>query len=215
MSDHEWYYIQGGDRTGPVTGEALSDLASAGVIRPQDLIWCAAMPEWAAAATIPGLFEVPIQPQAVQTSEVPFIEYQSHRPSRTVYAGFWARFCAWFIDSIIEGSCVALVGLPLDALIRSDSAMLIVGRLLGIVVPWIYEALMESSAHQATLGKKAMGIKVTTLNGDRISFANATGRHFGKYLSALTLCVGFLMAGFTRRKQALHDMIASTLVVRK
>jgi uncharacterized RDD family membrane protein YckC len=73
---------------------------------------------------------------------------------------------------------------------------------------------MESSAKQATVGKMALGIIVTDLDGRRIGFGRATGRYFAKILSALTLGIGFLMAGFTERKQALHDMVASCLVIR-
>jgi uncharacterized RDD family membrane protein YckC len=82
------------------------------------------------------------------------------------------------------------------------------------LVNWIYEAALESSSYQATLGKMALGLKVTDLEGRRISFARATGRHFAKILSGLMFFIGFIMAGFTQRKQALHDMIAGTLVVR-
>ena len=79
---------------------------------------------------------------------------------------------------------------------------------------WIYEASMESSARQATVGKMALALKVTDLEGRRISFARASGRHFAKYISGMILLIGYIMAGFTERKQALHDMIAGTLVVR-
>ena len=73
---------------------------------------------------------------------------------------------------------------------------------------------MQSSSRQATLGKMALGIKVTSLDGERISFLRATGRYFATILSSLLLMIGYIMAAFTQRKQALHDMIASTLVVR-
>ena len=74
---------------------------------------------------------------------------------------------------------------------------------------------MESSQKQATLGKIIVGIKVTDLEGNRISFAKASGRHFGKYISAFILCIGYIMAGFTEKKQALHDILASCLVINK
>lgn len=82
------------------------------------------------------------------------------------------------------------------------------------VAQWLYHALMESSAKQATLGRMALGIRVTDLNGNRIGFGRATGRYFAKILSALILGIGFLMAAFTAKKQALHDIPAGTLVVR-
>jgi len=72
---------------------------------------------------------------------------------------------------------------------------------------------MLASEKQATLGKMAMGLIVTDDNNQRLTFGRATGRHFAKYLSGLALGIGFVMAAFTERKQALHDMIAGTLVV--
>jgi hypothetical protein len=88
-----------------------------------------------------------------------------------------------------------------------------VGGLLGLVVGWLYFALQESSTAQATLGKRALGIKVTDANGRRIGFGRATGRFFGKILSGLVFAIGFMLAGWTERKQALHDFLAGTLVV--
>jgi uncharacterized RDD family membrane protein YckC len=73
---------------------------------------------------------------------------------------------------------------------------------------------MESSSRQATVGKMTLGLKVTDLAGRRISFARASGRYFAKYVSSMTLLIGYIMAGFTERKQALHDIIAGTLVIR-
>ncbi len=74
---------------------------------------------------------------------------------------------------------------------------------------------MESSPNQATLGKMALSLKVTDMNGERVTFGRATGRHFGKYVSAIILLIGFMMAGWTAKKQALHDMMAGTLVVKE
>lgn len=78
---------------------------------------------------------------------------------------------------------------------------------------WIYFAVLESSSWQATLGKRALGIIVTDERGERLTFGRATGRYWAKWLSYLTFLVGFAMAGFTRKKQALHDVLANTLVV--
>ena len=97
----------------------------------------------------------------------------------------------------------------------SEQAGTAVIYLSVVIIGWLYSALMESSAKQATLGKLALGIKVTNLQGERIGFGRATGRYFGMILSSLTLCIGFVMAGFTRRRQALHDMVAGTLVVKR
>jgi uncharacterized RDD family membrane protein YckC len=90
----------------------------------------------------------------------------------------------------------------------------IVSGTIALLGNWIYEAAMESSSKQATVGKMALGLKVTDLEGRRISFARATGRHFAKLISGMILLIGYIMAGFSQRKQALHDMIAGTLVQR-
>lgn len=118
--------------------------------------------------------------------------------------GLWERFVAFLIDSILLG----IIGAILTALVDETTSSTI-ATLLG----WLYYAGMESSSRQATLGKSLMGIYVAGLDGQRISFLRATGRYFAKILSALILMIGFLMAAFTARKQALHDKIASTLVL--
>lgn len=83
----------------------------------------------------------------------------------------------------------------------------------GWIVTWLYFALLESSSRQATIGKGIMGLKVTDLNGRRLSFGKASGRFFAKILSWMTLLIGFFMAFFTEKKQALHDLITGCLVV--
>jgi uncharacterized RDD family membrane protein YckC len=154
------------------------------------------------------------------------------------YAGFWKRFVAYIIDQIIVGLASLVLLVPFFALIGvsaftmhdenlsydSDAAISVVIALIAAyitliaaiwVCQWLYYALMESSNYQATLGKMALGIKVTDMNGNRISFGRATGRYFAKIISSLILCIGYIIAGFTQQKQALHDIIASCLVVNK
>jgi uncharacterized RDD family membrane protein YckC len=142
------------------------------------------------------------------------------------YAGFWRRVGALFIDAIVINLAMLAIGtvLPVHEAIDLDapeSALGIffafqyntLGTILVILLGWLYYAAMESSARQATLGKMALSLAVTDLAGERIGFGRASGRYFGKFLSWLTLLVGFFMAGFTRRKQALHDILAKTLVI--
>ncbi|MBK9732740.1 MAG: RDD family protein [Chitinophagaceae bacterium] len=110
-------------------------------------------------------------------------------------------------ESMDDGAKIALV----LGLIAAYSTLIII----SVTISWLYYALMESSQRQATLGKSALGIKVTDLNGNRISFLNATGRYFGKILSGLIFGIGYIMIIFTEKKQGLHDVLAGTLVVRK
>ncbi|HUZ84758.1 MAG TPA: RDD family protein [Gaiellales bacterium] len=125
----------------------------------------------------------------------------------TRYGGFWIRAAAILIDAILLSIVIVIVG-ALAGLSTAARAP------LGFVVEWVYFAGLESSSLQATLGKKALGLRVTDVAGNRISFGRASARYFAKILSALTIFVGYIMAGFTDRKRALHDMIAGTLVER-
>src|SRR5260221_8719489 len=84
-------------------------------------------------------------------------------------------------------------------------------NMVSLVVTWLYSSLLESSSWQGTVGKKLIGLRVTDLEGRRISFGRATGRHFGKILSGLICLAGFIMAAVTEKHQALHDQLAGTL----
>ncbi|WP_333605996.1 RDD family protein [Novosphingobium sp.] len=140
------------------------------------------------------------------------------------YGGFWWRVLAYFIDAIILQIGSSIIGGFMGAGIGASMAMMRSGQesivstamlmaiMLTLVLQWLYFALMESSAMQATVGKLAIGLVVTDLNGNRISFGRATGRYFAKILSGVILLIGFIMVAFTERKQGLHDMIAGTLV---
>ena len=87
---------------------------------------------------------------------------------------------------------------------------------VSLAVTWLYHAWMESSEWQATVGKKALGLVVTDMVGHRVSFGRATGRHFAKIVTNMVPAfIGYIMAGFTEKKQALHDMIASCLILRQ
>lgn len=138
------------------------------------------------------------------------------------YGGFWLRVVAAMIDGIVVGvafwaatwGLLSAAGETTASTPEEEAAIAATVQLVGIVVVWLYDALMESSSRQATLGKMAVGLRVTDMSGDRIGFGKATGRHFGKYLSALILGIGFLMVGWTRQKQGLHDQMAGTLVLK-
>lgn len=144
-----------------------------------------------------------------------------------VYAGFWKRTAAYFIDSFVLmivigflGAIFGVLGVFSMASMGDPSAFTAGGLafiglfyVLEIVLMAGYFAVMHASSSQATLGKMAVGIKVTDENGQRISIARGIGRFFATIVSSLILLVGYLMAAFTDRKRALHDMIAGTLVV--
>jgi uncharacterized RDD family membrane protein YckC len=157
-------------------------------------------------------------------------------PLGLAYAGFWLRLVAYIIDAavLLLGMAV-LVGLAAGILgagflrgigneingapnVLAPFAVLIVMTLLFAYIAgtWVYYAWFESSDHQGTPGKMALGLVVTDMEGRRITFARASGRFFAKIITGLIpLFIGYIMAGFTEKKQALHDMIASCLVLRR
>jgi uncharacterized RDD family membrane protein YckC len=134
-----------------------------------------------------------------------------------VYSGFWRRFAAFLIDMIIVGLVILILSMAMGFSVGiggvGGPGMSILGILIAVAAPWLYWAGMESSKHQATIGKMALGMAVTDQFNNRMTFLRASARYYGKILSSMTLLVGFIMAGFTQRKQALHDMLAGTLVV--
>jgi uncharacterized RDD family membrane protein YckC len=155
-----------------------------------------------------------------------------------LYAGFWLRVVAAIIDGLIIGIPFAVIcflvfasAFPMLARIQGEPPMMIVATVLPriiiiaiiyIVGTWLYWASMESSEWQATLGKKALGLYVTDMDGKRTTFGRTSGRFwagrgigFVPYLGALYFLISCIMAGFTEKKQALHDMIANCLVLRK
>lgn len=144
-----------------------------------------------------------------------------------LFAGFWLRVAAVVIDAVVLTAAymvllvvlsLGAVGMALGTNGQPGAAAPMLGNLLllwiaWLAIPWLYTALFESSARQATPGKLAVRIKVTDLQGRRLSFARATGRYFAEWITGMTFGVGYVMVAFTKKRQALHDMIAGTLVV--
>jgi uncharacterized RDD family membrane protein YckC len=152
------------------------------------------------------------------------------------YAGFWLRLVAYIIDAAILGlGFVLMIGIVAaiagagffrglgqdvsgaDTLFAPVAfAMVMMSIFVAVVAGWVYYAWFESSQYQATPGKLALGLFVTDMEGRRITFARASGRYFAKIITNLIpFFIGYIMAGFTAKKQALHDMIASCLVLRR
>lgn len=202
MSEQTWYYVRGAQRFGPVSKEEITRLLVSGELTLDDLVWSEGMKNWAPAREVP--------------------ELRAFQPAAIIqFAGFWPRFAAFLIDQLILaaggfaiGLFIALVLVFLKNEESDEHDLELMLRLGGILLAWVYYATMESSSWRATLGKRAIGLTVVDYQGNRISFARATGRHFAKIVSGLILGIGFLMAGFTQKKQALHDMMAKCLVIR-
>jgi uncharacterized RDD family membrane protein YckC len=189
--------------------------------------FCATCGQPVSTLAVPSLSPVtPRAPEAVAP-----VQYGG-----VAYAGFWLRFVAYLIDGFICGIAFVILLVPLIVLSGaggvlsrigsgediSDDAAAFLGvtfifGFIGIVllVSWLYYALSESSSWQATPGKKILNLKVTDMGGQPITFARASGRYFAKIIThMIPLEIGFILAGFTEKKQAVHDMIASCLVLR-
>ncbi len=240
----QWFYSQsGGPQSGPVDDGQVHQMIAAGQLGAGDLVWTEGMGSWqpvAAVPTLAGMLPASAYPGTAAPSPgmgafpdagygyappggAP-LGYYAQQTQTFAYAGFWARFAAAFIDGLIVGVPFFLLGLALGAAqgttpgqptspgMTAASAGL---NLLNLIVAWLYEALQISSPAMATIGKRALGIVVTDVNGQRIGFGRATGRHFAKFISGCTLLIGYIMAAFTEKKQALHDIMAGTLVLRK
>ena len=136
-------------------------------------------------------------------------------------APFWKRFIAITIDIVLLNFLLLLLsigmGFVLGGMMQDKELMLSSVEYLapvGVLTFWLYFALQESSSKQATLGKRLMGIYVASTDKAQLTFLQASIRHFSKYLSTIFF-IGFIMAAFTQKKQALHDMIADALVLKK
>lgn len=144
----------------------------------------------------------------------------SSRQTQGAPASFWRRLGAYIVDAVLLAvasnvATTVVLGSPPDVNPLEPSALEVLWPYYAVnaLIAWLYFASTESSDWQATLGKRLLGLEVTDEAGEKISFLRATGRYFGKVLSALPLGLGFLMIFATQDNQALHDKLASCLVL--
>ncbi len=226
-----------GERHGPYKEEDVRQWLRSGQVSPKDLAWYEGLADWQPLSVLFPDEAVhaaaPANPYAAPTA--PLLP-QITTAALEDHAGFWKRVAAYILDAIIlyipqliiqkafgvDAAQTALQQAVVDA--AGDMQRVMAAQeqfyaamwpaiLLSFVIGWLYFAVCESSAWQGTLGKLALGIRVTDMQGKRISFPRALGRYAAKLLSFIILGVGFLMVAWTQRKQGLHDIIASTLVL--
>jgi uncharacterized RDD family membrane protein YckC len=222
-----------GERHGPYPESDIRQWLRSGEVSRDDLGWYEGLADWQPLAV---LFPDAVPAAAPSSVPPPMTFPEAASRSLEDYAGFWKRVAAYILDGIIlyipsllieklfgGAAAKATLQQALDSAAGDASALLAAehqyyiamwpAMLLSALMVWLYFALCESSAWQATVGKLALGIRVTDLDGQRISFPRALGRYLGKMLSAFLLCIGFLMVAWTQRKQGLHDLLAKTLVL--
>ena len=229
-----------GERHGPYKEEDVRAWLRSGQVSSSDLAWREGLADWQPLSVLfPDVTRD--APPAADNSYSAASTPMQHLPQTTTaaledYAGFWKRVAAYILDAIVLWIPQKLIdtvtgaGAAKDAMNESirgaagDMQAIHAAQmhylaaawpsmLLGLVVGILYFALCESSAWQATVGKLALGIRVTDMGGRRISFGRALGRYLAKILSFLILFVGVIMVAFTQRKQGLHDIMCGTLVL--
>jgi uncharacterized RDD family membrane protein YckC len=230
-----WHYIDGnGTQVGPVDAADVEAALRDGRLPRSGLAWREGMATWQPVGELAefggaSVGAVPPPPPASGPTNPYAPMPHAHVPREAVddivYAGFLRRWAALWLDQLILAVPLVLLvfGLGLAGAVDGGdqapsegmAALVLLVYLLWFAGSGLYYALQESSAAQATLGKRALGIKVTDAQGRRIGFGHALGRWFATALSYLTFYVGFLLAAGTPRKQALHDFVAGTLVVDK
>jgi uncharacterized RDD family membrane protein YckC len=218
-----YHVAQNGTQLGVLSEQDIVNRLASGQLSSNDLFWTDGMADWQPLGTkfqSPVSLSAPstaasINPYAAPTSNV--LKASNSRLGE--HPGFWRRFGAYFIDYIVGWVCGVIITLGMGfigAATKIDDGVVGLGAVLSaLIVTWLYNALMDSSATQGTLGKMALGIIVTDMNGDRIGFGKATGRFFGKMISSLILGIGYLMCIWTENKQCLHDMMAGCLLYKK
>lgn len=223
-----------GERHGPYKEVDVRQWLRTGQVSAHDLGWYEGMADW---QPLSSLFPDDVRAAPPAFTPPPVAPYAGAAAAATSdYAGFWKRVGAYILDGLVLWLPNLLLGSLFGANQAAEAylqAKLAAGNdpqlalqaletyfhamgpalLAQTVLGWLYFALCESSAWQATPGKRVLGLRVTDLEGRRLGFARATGRYFGKLLSAFFLCIGFLMVAWTQRKQGLHDLLAQTLVL--
>jgi uncharacterized RDD family membrane protein YckC len=231
----QYWVIRGGERRGPYEESDVLEGVELGTVRPNDLLWVDGMREGvpiaevianlgSAPASKPPLTLEPLatgvragaspyRPPAARVDDLAELALGNIR-----YAGFWVRFAAVGLDTLVIiligaalGLALGVLGFLLGAPPRADDLW---PNVLGVLISALYFAVLESGPRCATYGKRAFHLQVLAARDlTRISFLRALARWAGRFLSTLLLMIGYLMQPFTPRKRALHDYIAGTVVV--
>jgi uncharacterized RDD family membrane protein YckC len=208
-----WYYAEAGNQVGPIEEAELNRLVTQGVVRADTLVWHEGLASWQPLGVVRGM------PPAAAAA------------AGRHYGGFWIRFVARLIDGIILGVVNAIVRIPFMLMFGASmglglgrglgpglifapamAGVLGVSVLIGLAIGVAYDVYFLS-AHGATPGKMALGLRVIRADGGPISPTLALARHFAEWLSGIIFLIGYIMAGFDPEKRALHDRICDTRVI--
>jgi uncharacterized RDD family membrane protein YckC len=217
----QFWVTHRGERRGPYAESEILEAVELGTIRPTDLLWVQGMregiPIYQVFAHLDAKAGPPSRPggRAKRPRVVDDLAALALARDEVTYAGFWVRLAAAALDWVLLGVVGLLIGLGVAAIAPEGGAVAqALALAIALAVAWLYFALLESSPGGATFGKRALRLQVLTADGmRRVGFVRATARWAGRWLSALVLAIGYLMQPFTARRQALHDLLAGTVVV--
>jgi uncharacterized RDD family membrane protein YckC len=230
----QYWVIRGGERRGPYEECDVLEGVELGTVRPHDLLWVEGMREGVPIAhVIANLGAAPPSQPPLALEPIARSTRSPYRPpaarvddlaglalGNITYAGFWVRFAASLLDTlvilliavvlgVVLGFAAAAMGFRVGSL-RDDAWV----NLLGLGLSWVYFASLESGPRCATYGKRAFHLQVLRADDlTRIGFLRASVRWIGRFVSTFLLMIGYLMQPFTPRKRALHDFLAGTVVV--
>jgi len=239
----DWFYAHDGKQLGPVSEADLGQLARSGTVTPDTLVWHAGLTDWQPYRSVGGDAPPPLrfcnscgnhfaaaelavfgesavcadcQPGYVQRLRQGMVSSSGVHVFR--YAGFWIRVLAVIIDSIILQIVQYAIFIPAGLSSFTDSrvfeSVTAVTAVLVLLFLNIAYYVFFWTRYCATPGKMALGLKVVRPDGELISTGQAIGRYFAQFVDALTIGIGYMMAGWNSEKRALHDMICNTRVIR-
>lgn len=240
MAD-EWYIGKNGSRIGPLSAAQIRQMAVRGELGPADMIWKSGMAQWVTCSSVKGLFGAGVVPASVQSAGVEPNPYAApvspgdafgtggvaNSSGELVYADFLPRVGASLLDGLFVGlmSCFPTIGVAVLFVVGAGNnpqdqqaasvAVNACSQLISLLVGCIYYVTLDSSTKQGTWGKQIVGLKVTDLDGRRISAGRAFGRFFARFLSGCTCGIGFLLPLFTEKRQTLHELICGCLTLQK
>ncbi|TCV92431.1 putative RDD family membrane protein YckC [Luteibacter rhizovicinus] len=230
MTKQVWIGRQG-ERLGPYTEDEVRAWLRDRTYRPDELGWYEGMTEWRPLGELfPDARPEP-GPATAPPSPPPFLGITD--VAEPLYAGFWLRFAAWVIDYLILLVPFTVIALSMGLAGAASHFMDVVGSdrvnamsgyvaalrpisLATTIAGFIYYAAFECSKWQATPGKLAVGLRVTDMQGERLSFGRSIGRNAVRLVNVviwLIPMICYLVAAWTERKQGVHDMLAGTLVL--
>jgi len=207
------YHIErNGQQYGPFSADQIIEMLQSGQLSVSDNCWHEGMPEWNSLGSVFNLSTIVTSPP-VPTHPRVKVAVKYH------FSTFGDRMGAYIIDylifNILMWTMLIVAAFCVDAMFGMSDSLWTLMLMSSALCLWLYYAFFEASQMQGTPGKRACCLVVCDMNGQRITFWKATGRYFGKFISFLTLGIGFLMCNFTKKHQCLHDMMSGCQVLKR